>query len=61
MKTYTHEQVLSIIKDTIKWAEDNAGTYTKGQSDGYECWDIECVSVPYMPDVEIDKLLIPYQ
>lgn len=59
--TYTKEEVTSIISDVIKWAEEHAGTYTKGQSDGYECWDIECVSVPSPTYSDIEQLLTAYQ
>jgi hypothetical protein len=39
--TYSKEEVIEIIKAVQKDAEDSSYTYTKGRSDGYECWDVE--------------------
>jgi hypothetical protein len=32
------------VTEALKQASENATTYTKGVSDGYECWDVECVN-----------------
>ena len=34
---------LHVIEALIQ-ASENATTYTKGVSDGWECWEVECVN-----------------